>query len=182
MGCTSSKSVQTTEIAKTEAKTEDPDSREVLSRETNCTYSRNKLNSELIPNDLTDVDLIIPAVSKAEVDALRELYSKLSNELHHDGLIHKDELAWALFKAHRDNLFIDRVFDLFDIKRNNVIEFGEFVRSLSVFHPNAPLSDKASCRHHILILELFSFTKLIFIIPGHHRSVRKLSCSCFQNL
>ena len=76
---------------------------------------------------------------------MRELYLKLSNELHHDSLIHKDELAWALFKAHRDNLFVDRVFELFDIKQNNVIEFGEFVRSLSVFHPNAPLEDKARC-------------------------------------
>jgi serine/threonine-protein phosphatase 2B regulatory subunit len=78
-----------------------------------------------------------------EIGALRELYDKLSNELHHDGFIHKDELAWALFKAHRDNLFVDRVFELFDMKQNNVIEFGEFVRSLSVFHPNAPLEEKS---------------------------------------
>ena len=77
---------------------------------------------------------------------MRELYEKLSNELHHDGLIHKDELAWALFKAHKDNLFVDRVFELFDMKRNNVIEFGEFVRSLSVFHPDAPLEEKANCK------------------------------------
>lgn len=83
--------------------------------------------------------------SYAEVESLKELYEKLSNELHHDGLIHKDELAWALFKSHRDNLFVDRVFELFDIKRNNVIEFGEFVMSLSVFHPNAPLEEKAKC-------------------------------------
>lgn len=88
---------------------------------------------------------IFCAVGRAEVEALRELYTKISNELHHDGLIHKDELAWALFKAHRDNLFVDRVFELFDMKRNNVIDFGEFVRSLSVFHPNAPLEEKAKC-------------------------------------
>ena len=38
-----------------------------------------------------------------------------------------------------------QVFALFDIKQNSVIEFGEFVRSLSVFHPKAPLEAKARC-------------------------------------
>lgn len=37
------------------------------------------------------------------------------------------------------------MFELFDIKQNHVIEFGEFVRSLSVFHPKAPMEDKARC-------------------------------------
>lgn len=106
--------------------------------------------------------MVFIAVSRSEVEALRELYDKLSNELHHDGLIHKDELAWALFKAHRRNLFVDRVFELFDIKKNNVIEFGEFVRSLSVFHPSASLQEKANCElselHRLptaLIIQLF---------------------------
>ncbi|KAH7283879.1 hypothetical protein KP509_34G029300 [Ceratopteris richardii] len=31
---------------------------------------------------------------------------------------------------------------MFDIKRNGVIEFGEFVRALDVFHPNTALSTK----------------------------------------
>lgn len=48
-------------------------------------------------------------VSVAEVEALSELYRKLSNELHKDNLIHRDEFMWALFKANRDNLFAERV-------------------------------------------------------------------------
>jgi serine/threonine-protein phosphatase 2B regulatory subunit len=35
-----------------------------------------------------------------------------------------------------------QIFDLFDLKRNGVIDFGEFVRSLSIFHPETPLGDK----------------------------------------
>jgi serine/threonine-protein phosphatase 2B regulatory subunit len=83
--------------------------------------------------------------SLAEVRALRSLYARHANELHADGLLHKDELAWALFRAHRSSLFVDRIFSLFDIKQNSVIEYGEFVRSLSVFHPAAPLEEKAAC-------------------------------------
>lgn len=38
-----------------------------------------------------------------------------------------------------------QLFVLFDLKKNNVVEFDEFVRALSVFHPKAPLLEKAEC-------------------------------------
>ncbi|KAK9713126.1 hypothetical protein RND81_06G004700 [Saponaria officinalis] len=40
------------------------------------------------------------------------------------------------------------MFQMFDSKHDRLIDFGEFVRSLSIFHPKAPLEDKASCEGH----------------------------------
>lgn len=39
-----------------------------------------------------------------------------------------------------------QIFELFDVKGKGFIDFGDFVRSLNVFHPNAPLEDKIDCK------------------------------------
>ncbi|XP_009621908.1 calcineurin B-like protein 7 [Nicotiana tabacum] len=79
----------------------------------------------------------------SEVEALLDLYKKLSCSITKDGLIHKEELLLALFKNHKkENLFADRIFALFDAKQNGQIDFEEFVQALSIFHPRTPESEK----------------------------------------
>ncbi|KAH9610753.1 hypothetical protein KSS87_017341 [Heliosperma pusillum] len=63
------------------------------------------------------------AFSVSEVEALFELFKSISSSVIDDGLISK-------------------IFDLFDVKRKGVVDFGDFVRTLNVFHPNASIEDK----------------------------------------
>ncbi|XP_022715135.1 calcineurin B-like protein 9 [Durio zibethinus] len=54
-----------------------------------------------------------------------------------------EELRLALLSNQaEENLFLDRVFDLFYEKKNGVIDFEEFVHALNIFHPCAPTEDK----------------------------------------
>ncbi|GAB4857572.1 calcineurin b-like protein [Ancistrocladus abbreviatus] len=81
----------------------------------------------------------------AEVEKLYELFSKLGSCVVDDGFISKEEFRIGLLRnSKKQNFFAGRMFTLFDSKDDGLIDFGEFVRALSIFHPDAPEEDKIS--------------------------------------
>ncbi|XP_068477726.1 calcineurin B-like protein 10 isoform X3 [Phaseolus vulgaris] len=104
--------------------------------------AKNKKPSSATFNDILALAKDSPFTVN-EIEALHELFKKLSSSIIDDGLIHKEELTLALLKTTTgENLFLDRVFDVFDEKRNGVIEFEEFVHALNIFHPCTPPEKK----------------------------------------
>lgn len=58
-------------------------------------------------------------------------------------------LTSACFHLWTTWIYIKRtlqIFDLFDVKKRGVIDFGDFVRALNVFHPSIPMEEKIDCK------------------------------------
>ncbi|KAB2000893.1 hypothetical protein ES319_D12G263200v1 [Gossypium barbadense] len=99
--------------------------------------------------------------NETEVKALYELFRQLSSSLVDDGYISKEEFLLGLFRNRNEqNLFANRIFRLFDANNDGFIGFGEFVRSLSIFHPDAPRSDKVA-----FAFQLYDIWQTGFIEP-----------------
>ncbi|KZV31758.1 calcineurin B-like protein 4 [Dorcoceras hygrometricum] len=94
---------------------------------------------------INKLGLFLFAVNVNEVDALYVLFEQLSSSVFDDGLIHKEEFCLALYnRSSKQNLLAERLFDLFDVNHDGAIEFEGFVRSLNIFHPGAPETDKVA--------------------------------------
>ncbi|KAK7369792.1 hypothetical protein VNO80_11837 [Phaseolus coccineus] len=80
----------------------------------------------------------------SDIEALHVLFKKLSSSMVDDGVISKEEFQLGVLgNSKKRSFFTDRLFQLFDSNKDGVIEFGEFIRGLSVFHPSAPQAQKA---------------------------------------
>jgi serine/threonine-protein phosphatase 2B regulatory subunit len=96
---------------------------------------------EHLPSRAAPTDTHTLPLARAQVEKLYELFKVISSSGDDDGLIDKSEFQQAL--GLKRNLFVDRMFELFDANGDKNINFTEFVAGLSVFTKRAKGEEKA---------------------------------------
>ncbi|XP_049350003.1 calcineurin B-like protein 7 [Solanum verrucosum] len=105
--------------------------------------------------------------SLEDVKSLTELFRKLSCSICNDGFISKEEFQLGLFRDNRKHsLFSDRMFNLFDSNKDGLIDVEEFIRTLSIFHPDASQAEKIA-----VAFKLYDIWQTGFI---GHKEVKEL--------
>ena len=94
-----------------------------------------------LPSSAALTDTHTLPLARAQVEKLYELFKVISSSGDDDGLIDKSEFQQAL--GLKRNLFVDRMFELFDANGDKNINFTEFVAGLSVFTVRAKAAEKA---------------------------------------
>jgi len=103
-------------------------------------------SSKTLPERIRTEELIKLCQSshfdRTQVESLYELFKVISSSGDDDGLIDKAEFQRAL--GLKKNLFVDRMFELFDSNNDQSINFTEFIAGLSCFTTRAKPAEK--CR------------------------------------
>lgn len=114
------------------------------SSQSSSAQERASVTSTALPEHLRTDDLIKLCqdshFDKTQVEKLYELFKVISSSGDDDGLIDKSEFQKAL--GLKRNLFVDRMFELFDINGDQNINFQEFVAGLSTFTTRAKPEEK----------------------------------------
>eukprot|EP01023_Acetabularia_acetabulum_P011964 TRINITY_DN15573_c0_g1_i1.p1 TRINITY_DN15573_c0_g1~~TRINITY_DN15573_c0_g1_i1.p1 ORF type:complete len:239 (+),score=38.40 TRINITY_DN15573_c0_g1_i1:171-887(+) len=94
-----------------------------------------------------------------EIQALERTFRWVSESIENNGQITKEEFCLALFKTRRSNIFSDRVFEMFDLKRTGMIDFQEFVCAMNVFSHRTSLEQKARFAFNLYDIDQSGFIR-----------------------
>ncbi|KAL3619177.1 calcineurin [Castilleja foliolosa] len=102
-------------------------------------------------------------ITVQEIKSLNELFVKLGSTLVDDGFLNREEFNLGLFgNSKHQSLFGNRVenmFDMFDSKHDGVLDFGEFIDSLNIFHPRYASSRQS----HLFTFKLYDIQQTGYI-------------------
>lgn len=83
--------------------------------------------------------------SAEEIVALHIHFDLISSNKRDDGLIDRSEFQTALGFTVKESLYVDRIFQLFDINNDSLISFSEFLQSISILSSKGKPDEKMRC-------------------------------------